>query len=302
MRVLSKSVVYFTVAVACGTCGAARADVFTYTYYPSDGVIDTAVPTDFAVIGYSGGRYNEDTLAREFTGASSPTVQFADGAVIASAEIFNHSVVNATGGAWTADLYDHSTLNVLGGVNGIGQSALGFESSVINVHGGRMGYIGGQGAAVNVYGGAVGTLEANSRTTFMGDNLGSCIAEVYGGLFEAGGNLSALNDGVLNLRGGTIQSDFVRAAEGGTLNIYGTNLTATLLDGRGANGYSIYKLSGLLADGSSIDGLEMLIRNDGVTYGHSTFNLIEVPAPAAGGLLVAAGLFASRRRRGGPGR
>lgn len=270
---------------------------FSYLHVPSDTTLESPVTQDFAIIGYSGGQYNEDTLAREFTGPSSPTVTIADGAAIPAAEVFNSSVVNATGGAWNVDLYDHSTLNVLGGNNGVGASVLSFESSTVNIFNGTMFGIYGQGQRVNVYGGTINTLESNSNTTYLGDNLGSCVTEVTGGTFIAGGNLTAFNDGVINLRGGVIHSDFLRAAEGATLNIYGSNLAAHLVNSSGANGYSIYMLSGSLADGNPIDGIEMRIRNDGVTYGHSTFNLIVTPEPGSAVAMFLIGSLARRPRR-----
>jgi len=272
----------------------ARAQPFTYTYFPSNAVINTPVSTDFAIVGFSGGQYNEATFAREFTGASSPTVTIADGADIPDAEIFNSSIVNITGGTASILAYDDSTIHIQGGVTFF---ALGLDNTVINMYSGRVSDLEGQGRRVNVYGGIVGALVANTNSSFAGDTLGSCVVDVFGGTFEAGSDVTAFNDGILNLRGGLIQSDFLRAAEGGTLNIFGTNLVAQLINPTGDNGYSIYTLSGLLADGSSINGVEMRIRNDGVTYGHSTFNLINVPAPGAAAILAVGGLLASRRRR-----
>lgn len=271
---------------------------FTYSYFPSTTTINTAYSTDFQVIGFSGGQYNPDTFAREFTGPSSPTITIADGAVIPDAEIFNSSIVNATGGAWTAVTVDSSTLNVLGGVNGSGTSALGFENSTINVHAGLMSGVYGQNRRINVFGGSIRELESNTNTDYLGNPLGNgCLAEIFGGTFTAGGYIAALNDGILNLRGGLVQSDYIAAAEGGTLNIFGTDLVAQLIDPNSPNGSSIYRLSGFLADGTALNNVEMRIRNDGVTYGHSTFNLITVPAPGAAGLFALGGLIASRRRR-----
>lgn len=278
--------------------GAAHAQPFTYSYVPSTTTTSSAYTTDFQVIGFSGGQYNEDTFAREFTGPSSPTVTIADGAVLPDAEIFNNSVVNATGGAWFAATYDQSTLNVLGGDNGVGATVLGFESSTINIHNGLMAGVYGQNRRINVTGGVVRELESNVNTDYMGNSLGvGCLTEVTGGTFTAGGHIAAFNEGVLNLRGGIVQSDYIAAAEGGILNIFGTNLVAQLINPSSPSGSSIYLLNGLLADGSPLDNVEMRIRNDGVTYGHSTFNLITVPSPGAAGLLAMCGTFAARRRR-----
>lgn len=269
---------------------------FTYSYFPNNTTINTAFSTDFQVIGFSGGQYNPDTLAREFSGPSSPTVTIADGAVIPDAEIFNSSIVNATGGAWTAVTYDNSTLNVLGGVNGNGASVLAFESSTVNVHAGLMFGVYGQNQRTNIFGGSIRELESNVNTDFLGNSLGSCITEVTGGTFLAGGYIAALNAGILNLRGGLIQSDYIAAAEGGTLNIYGTNLVAQLINPNSPNGSSIYRLNGFLADGSPLNNIEMRIRNDGVTYGTSRFNLITVPTPASLCAIALGGLRLCRRR------
>ncbi len=280
-------------ALAC-TPGTVLAQPFTYTYVPSNAVIASPVTTDFTIVGYSGGQYNEVTFAREFTGPSSPTVEIASGADIRDAEVFNSSVVNITGGTANVFAYDDSTINIHGGVTFL---ALGLENAVINMYSGRVSDLEGQGRKINVYGGIVGALIANTNTTFAGDTLGSCVVDVFGGTFEAGSDVTAFNDGILNLHGGLIQSDFIRAAEGGTLNIFGTNLAAQLINPNGVNGYSIYTVSGLLADGSAINGVELRVRNDGVTYGHSTFNLINVPAPGAVGVVAVGGLLASRRHR-----
>lgn len=298
MRRIVRIGVRFTVGLGFLVTSAANAQPFTYEYFPSNTTISSAYTTDFQVVGFSGGRYNEDTFAREFTGPSSPTVTIADGAVIPDAEVFNSSVVNATGGAWSALMYDTSTLNVLSGANGVGSSALGFESSTINVYDGRMFGVYGQNRRINVFGGSIRELESNTNTDYLGNSLGvGCITDVLGGTFIVGGNITAFNDGILNLRGGLVQSDFIRAAEGGTLNIFGTDLVAALLNPNGANGYSIYSLSGFLADGSPLNNVEMRIRNDGETYGHSTFNLISVPGPGVPGVLAVGAVLAARRRR-----
>lgn len=266
----------------------------TYTYFPSNTTVSTPVTADFGIVGFSGGQYNPGTFAREFTGPSSPTVTIANGADIPDGEVFNSSIVNVTVGTANLFVYDDSTVNIHGGVVFF---ALSTDNAVLNMYGGRASDLEGQGRRINVYGGIVGALAANTNTSYVGDPLGSCTVDVFAGTFEAGADLSAFNEGVLNLRGGLIQSDFIRAAEGGTLNIFGTGLAAQLIDPNGANGYSIYTLTGSLADGSSLNNIEMRIRNDGVTYGHSTFNLINVPAPGAAGVLAMGALHATRRRR-----
>lgn len=271
---------------------ATLAQTFTYTYFPTNTTINTPVTTDFAIVGFSGGTYNEDDFSRNFTGPSSPTVGVADGADISDAEVFNQSIVNVNGGSAAMFLYDQSTLNVHGGAVPI---ALGFDSAVINVHAGSVSDIEGQCQRVNVFGGMIDVVSANTNTSYMGDSLGSCIIDVAGGTFTS--EVNAFNDGILNMYGGRILAPFLRASEGGTINIYGTGLVAQLIDPNYGNGNSLYSLSGLLSDGSSLDGVQLVVRNDGVTYGHSTFNLITVPTPGAACFLGLSGLMATRRRR-----
>jgi len=242
--------------VAC--TGSVLAQPFTYSHFPSNTVINTPVTADFAIVGYSGGMYNEVDFTREFTGPSSPTIQVVAGADIPDAEVFNHSTVHVTGGTVTE--------------------------------------LAGQGRLANVSGGMLGIVTANSNTDTMGGQLGSCIVNLTGGTFME--EVNALNEGILNLYGGQILAPFLRSAEGGTLNIYGTGLSAQLTNPNAPNGYSLYTLAGLLSDGSSLDGVQLRVRNDGVTYGHSTFNLITVPAPSAAATVALGGLMAARRRRG----
>ena len=278
--------------VAC--TGSVLAQPFTYSHFPSNTVINTPVTADFAIVGYSGGMYNEVDFTREFTGPSSPTIQVVAGADIPDAEVFNHSTVHVTGGSVTfAAMYDTSTLRVSGGTVGF---SLGFDSSEIHVTGGTVTELAGQGRLANVSGGMLGIVTANSNTDTMGGQLGSCIVNLTGGTFME--EVNALNEGILNLYGGQILAPFLRSAEGGTLNIYGTGLSAQLTNPNAPNGYSLYTLAGLLSDGSSLDGVQLRVRNDGVTYGHSTFNLITVPAPSAAATVALGGLMAARRRRG----
>lgn len=270
--------------------GNAFAQPFTYTYFPSNTTINSPVTTDLAIVGYAGGTYNDD-FTRNFTGPSSPTVAIGMGADIPDAEVFNSSVVNVTGGSVAAFMYDTAKLNISGGNVPV---ALSFSSAEMNVTGGTVDDIEGQGRRINVSGGTIHTLVANSQTDPFGENLGSCVVNVTGGIFTS--EIIGYNDGIVNLRGGSILGAKLKAADGATLNIYGSDLTAQLVDPNAPNGYSLYTVSGLLSDGSPLDGVELRVRNDGVTYGHSSFNLIDVPEPGTVGVLALVGLLAACRR------
>ena len=290
----------FCAALSLSALPKARAQ-FTYTFYPNDAAINNAVSTDFAIVGFAGGSYDENDFSRHFTGPSSLTVQIVAGANV-SGEIdsFNQSVVNVFGGSVSAIVpYDSSTLNISGGSSGF---VLNNDAAIINVSGGNVADLEGQGKQINVSGGTLGTLVANVDTDFQGNSLGSCLVNVTGG--EITGDTSAFNDGILNLYGGKLGS-ILRAAEGGTINIYGTGLTATLFDPSFGNGYSLYSLSGALEDGNVLNNTILRVRNDGVTYGHSSFHLINVAAvPEPGNLalfcgsgVAGAGLLLRRRKR-----
>ncbi len=273
---------------------------FSYTYYPNNATLNNAVNTDFAIVGYAGGYYDDNDFSRHFTGPSSPTVQVVVGADIPNEmDIFNSSVVSISGGN-VAGLfpYDNSTVNISGGSSGF---VLSDDAAIINVSGGNVDDLEGQGKQINVSGGTVGALVANGSTDYLGNSLGSCIVNVTGGNIT--GEVDAFNQGILNIYGGLFAGG-LRAAEGGTINIYGSGLVASLINPNYINGYSLYSLAGTLEDGTALNVNNFRVRNDGVTYGHSSFHLINaVPEPGNIALLVGLGmsgmgLLRLRRKRG----
>lgn len=295
LRTYVSSASLLAVALFAGTAltsADAQAQPFTYTYYPSNATINAPVTTDFAIIGFSGGQYNPDTFAREFTGPSSPTVSIAAGADVLSAEVFNSSTVNMTGGTASVGAYDNSTVNIAGGSVPF---ALGVESSVINVYGGMLDYLGGQCQRVNVAGGTISTLEANVQTAASGTPIGVCTVDVTGGTITT--EMNAFNGGILNLRGGQYLVPFAYAIDGSTIQVFGSNLVSQLIDSNFSTGsnsrYSVYAITGQLSDGTSLSNLELRIKNDG----SSSFTLNNVPTPGAAGVLTMGGLLAARRRR-----
>ncbi len=267
---------------------------FTYTFFPNNATVNSGVSTDFAIVGYVSGSYNDD-FTRNFSGPSSPTIDVVDGADIPDMEIFHQSNVRVSGGTVSAILYDNSTIHITGGSTPF---ILGFDHSFINMKSGSANDLEGQGRGINVSGGTINNLVANVDSDPFGNSFGSCIVNVFGGDINES---SAYNDGILNLYGGKLGS-VLRAAEGGTINIYGNDLVATLFNPSFGNGYSLYSLSGTLEDGNTLNNTILRVRNDGVTYGHSSFNLIDVPEPGVSALLLGtsisgAGLIIRRRIR-----
>lgn len=270
---------------------------FTYTFYPNNTKISGNVSTDYAIVGYAGGGYDPNDFSRHFTSPSSPTVQVVDGANIANEmDIFNHSVVNVAGGNVGALIpYDNSTVNISGGQSGF---VLSIDQSVINVRGGNVDDLEGQGKQINVSGGTVGTLVANENTDYMGNPLGSCLVKVTGG--SIAGEVDAFNDGILDLYGGQFGGDLY-ARFGGTIHLFGNGLTASLINPNYKKTYSLYSLSGTLADGSVLTNERLFVENDGVTYGHSSFQITNgVPEPGSVALLLGLGVSGAgmwRRRK-----
>jgi hypothetical protein len=189
-------------------------------------------------------------------------------------DIFNHSTVDASGGHIDFIVpMDNSRLNLSGTDT---YFVLSFGQAVINMSGGTVDELFGQGKLINVRGGTIGELEANDATDFFGNFLGGCIVNVTGGTIM--NKAYASNSGVLNIYGGHFQSALV-ARDGGTINITGRGLRATLLDAHYPNGYSLYSVSGVLRNSTVWNDQRILVRNDGVTYGHSSFTLTNVPDP-----------------------
>ena len=73
--------------------------------------------------------------------------------------------------------------------------------------------------------------------------------------------LIVLENSIVNLHGGSINGS-LKVSDSGTLNVYGTDLSKTLVDANAGEGYSLYKLSGILSDGFSLDGKLVYIKND----------------------------------------
>jgi len=266
---------------------------FTYTFYPTDTTINSIVETDLAIVGFAGGSY-DDNFNPNFTSPTSPTVNIVAGADISGGsnhgvgemDIFNHSTVNVSGGnVYTITSQNSSTLNLLPGST-IGV-ALSFEQSVVNMNGGDVADLEGQGKQINVGGGTVGTLVANTNTDLFGTTLGSCLVNVTGGNITS--EADAYNDGILNLYGGQFDGNLF-ARFGGTINVFGHDLRATLVNPNFNNTYSLYSLSGFLDNGTVLNDNSLFIENDGVTYGHSSFQLVNAtPEPGSIALLLAFG-------------
>lgn len=259
----------------------------TYTYYPNDTTINDVITTNYAIVGYSGGGY-DDNFNPNFTGPSSPTIHIVDGAnVFSEMDIFNQSTVYASGGHVDFIIpMGHSTLNLMGTDN---YFILNFDQSVINMSSGNAPDLEGQGKEINVSGGTVGTLVANVNTDLLGNTLGGTIVNVTGG--EVTDEADAWNQGILNVYGGQFDGGLF-ARFGGTINIYGSGLSASLLDPNYQHTYSLYSLSGTLQDGTMLTNQSLFIENDGVTYGHSSYHLFNA-VPEPGSLALLAGIGAT---------
>src|SRR5258705_6888503 len=148
-------------------------------------------------------------------------------AVAGGLTAFNFSIVNVRGGSiGVSPLHGHleaqanATLNLSGGT--VGGDLLGFENSTINMSGGT------------VFG--RGIFQGNSKFNFSG-------GKILGGIFQPPALRAAANE-VLN----------ITAFDNATINIQGVDLLVTLIEPNHQGTSSLYQLSGLLADGTSISG------------------------------------------------
>lgn len=178
----------------------------------------------------------------------------------------------ASGGSIGTLLYalNSCTLNVSGG--SIGGSLFAFNSSAINMSGGSI------GVSLN--------LLDNSTTNVSGGSIG--------------GGLTAFNNSTLNLTGGSIGGSLV-ARNSSTLNLYGIGLGDTLVDPNANGNSSLYTLTGVLLDGTSVDGKSLYVQNSSLSSFH-LFNVTSVPELGSGPLIVglgimSAGLLAFNRKR-----
>ena len=135
----------------------------TYTFFPDDATINSAVNTDYAIVGYASGNVDSG-----FGGASSPTVAFSTSGNAFDLNAYNASTVNVSGGNVDDNLYayDSSTINMNGG-NAVYVNA--FDSSTLNVRGGNIrNLLAASGSStVNMRGGSIdGDLRANDNSVF----------------------------------------------------------------------------------------------------------------------------------------
>ena len=297
IRLLARIILCAALSLSILPCAQAQ---FTYTFFPTNDTINSAITTDFAIVGFAGGSYDDD-FNRNFLSPSSPTVHFVDGADMSGEmEIFHSSTVHLSGGSFGSVIaFDSSKVNVSGGSTPF---LLAFDTTTVDMTQGSVDDLECQGNSATIRGGVINTkLVANSSSdSLTGEVLGSCIVDVTGGNII--GELDAYNSGILNLYGGQLGGDLY-AAFGGTINVFGSGLSASLLDAHYHNAYSLYSLSGTLADGGVLNNKNLYIMNDGVTYGHSSFSLVPtaVPEPGSVALLLmstsAVSLFILRRRR-----
>jgi hypothetical protein len=88
------------------------------------------------------------------------------------------------------------------------------------------------------------------------------------------------------------------ADDAGTIKIYGTGLEAVLIDPSYQDLYSLYRLTGTLADGSLIDGTHFAIEN-GTGASYELLPPSAIPEPGTVALLVALGVTLPLRRSHG---
>lgn len=172
-------------------------------------------------------------------------------------------VLAGAGGTFNAlDVYNASVVDFEGGVY---NSIHTYNQSTFRLTSGRVnaGFYAQTSGLVSILGGQIGFLVDGGRVEWRGGVIGG------GG---GGGGINVLG--------------------GAALDIFGSQLTQTLVNPN-SSGFSVYSISGILGDGSVLQGKLVNVQNSprGELFLHA------VPAPTATALLALGGLLGARRRR-----
>jgi hypothetical protein len=182
-------------------------------------------------------------------------------------------------------------VNLSGG--NVGGNLVAAGSGIVNMFGGHVAgrALVDQNSTLNYFGGTIDGEIFQPPPPPEGGDDGSAGASIVSELLNAG----SASGGLDPLSGKII------ASNGSIVNIYGTGLATLLVDPNfvdpeTGNIFSVYELTGTLADGSPLAGQLMFLQNDTDT----TINLLPPPVPEPTtivlALLGAAGVAGNRRR------
>lgn len=298
MNRLLKNNFALTALVFVGSAGAA--DAQSYTFFSKNATVNYFVSTRYAIVGYAGGDFGSG-----FKNPSSPTVSFVSGGNVSNLDAYNASVVNVRSDSVIGETKIYSSMINISGGDVIDLFA--DNNSIVNVSGGNI-----RGYLLSDHSGLISISGGKINQGLTGDN--NSVLNVRGG--SVSGGLRSFNGSVLNISGGS--GDFVQALGGsvnltggrisvsltatfgGIINIYGSGLSATLIDPNYYGGTaSFYSLSGALQDGTALTAEPLYIQN---TTG-ATFHLFNaVPEPGSLALsvsmtIIGAGVLRRKRRK-----
>ncbi len=234
-----------------------------YVFYPNNATINSALSADTAIVGYPN---YADWMAASH--GSSPTIKVAAGAKLGGLQTYNSSVANMSGGVISgagiiADMT--SKVNITGGTV---SEAFTWDKGTINVYVGANipGAVWAQeGGTVNVYGGTIGSKSNDAFAQGTGNAL-----NIDGGAFVS---KQIFVDGGAGLLISGNPSHLVQIGTYEWLFIPAHTVTSTLVSsyafltyhGNTTGGWSEYKLSGQLSDGTDVTGMMVYVANDGIT-------------------------------------
>ena len=233
--------------------------------YISDGLFGRSVSAIGATVKFSG----KTDVGGDVLVTSGGSFEMSGGFVGEGITVENHSDAYITDGL------------VIGGLNA--------RRSDVTIAGGTFrGDVAAYGGKVDISGGLIegNLLAADGAVVTLSGGKVTGHGEMRGGvIFEyGGGEFLRITDepsteeplrGALHTTSSLTAVAAITAYDDAVINIYGTDLVATLLDSNYEGGFSQYSFSGMLADGTVINGGTFLLANGG----GATYHLLPPPVP-----------------------
>lgn len=285
----------------------------------NDGVLGTLFAHDGATVTINGGEIRMHGFGSQVAAFGHSHVSIAGGSV--DVPVFAHDSARITimGGTIESaivlrnDVQARDTSHVVMVAGRVGDNVEAYESASVTIFGGTISenLFGQDNSTVIMSGGLVqlyAIFRGNSKFIYSGGTIaagvidqtssrssGAPVVRLLGDELEAsrGGTASEFASGVV-LSGVVEPTNAIFVHDNATLNILGRDLEAILVDPNYQDNFSLYQLSGTLADGTPLERQYFSVQNgSGASY-----RLVPVPEPASVALaLLGLAIFGEGRLR-----